>query len=226
MEQLIFCDHIGYPNRASILRAVCKATGVQFHHISPPDSTVSGADTITINPNWLPTIDTGERHATWYRCHLPYIAAASPDADYVWCIEGDVSANPIVWARMIVESRTLTQDGLSARLSHRAESPNNRWFRDANTPADFDHYWLQAITRLSRRAVGWLVESAERNRNIFSEVEAPSEIVMRGGTLAKLNQKQNEPLCHPCTMKFNDGNATTPKHPRRLLHPVKFDDVT
>ena len=226
----IMTDAAGYPNRAAIVGRTLSASGIQFFRVSPADRQQPGALTVDLPDGWLPSNDSPLNLKHWYRCHLHYLAAVRRHgikADFYWCFEGDVSASPATWLRLMDTTADMPHDGLWTRLSHASERPGIGWFSHPTTPPWGEWYCLGALFRVSARALDWWEESAAESREVFTEIAAPSVIARAGGTISRINRPHHESLYHCGTMKFNPGHATrTPPvhHPRMFHHPCKFDD--
>lgn len=228
---VIMSDAAGYPNRAEILGRVMSAAGIPFFHVSPVDQPQPEALLVDLPTEWLPVAeDRPLNWKHWYRNHLHYLAAVRRygiHVDHVWCAEGDVSASPATWLRLLETTADMPHDGLWTRLYHRDERPGIGWFSDPTTPRWADWYCLGALFRVSARALDWWEESATETREVFTEMAAPSLIARAGGTIGRINRPHHPPLYHCGTMKFNPGHATrTPPipHPRMFRHPCKFDE--
>jgi len=227
---VIMSDAVGYPNRAAMVGATMKAAGIEFLRVSPADQPQEGAATVDLLAEWLPAGDQPLHWKHWYRNHLHYLDAVRRygiKADHYWCFEGDVSASPLTWLRLIDTTADMDHDGLWTRLYHATERPGIGWFTHPTTPPWGEWYCLGALWRVSARALDWWEETAAETREAFTEIVAPSVIAHHGGTIARINRRNHEPLYHCGTMMFNPGHATrTPPvpHPGRFLHPCKYDD--
>lgn len=227
---LIMTDAAGFPVRSDILARTMQAAGVHFRRVSPADKRQPGAFPVDLPAEWLPADDRPLDRKHWARNHLHYLAAIRTygiRADYYWCVEGDVSASPATWLRLLETTADMPHDGLWTRLSHRAENPGIGWFHKPETPDWADWYCLGALFRVSARALDWWEASAAENREVFTEIAAPSEIARAGGTIGRINRPHHPSLYHCGTMKFNPGHVTASPpifHPRMFRHPVKADD--
>jgi len=225
---MIMTDHVGYPNRAALIKHVVGTVGVPFYRVSPADKPQEGALTIDVPAKWLPTTDTPLAEKHWWRNHLHYLQAVRMHdikADYYWCFEGDVAGSPVAWLRLLELTDELPHDGLWTRLYTREQQ--QAWFAQPSSPSWAQWYCLGAIFRVSARALDWWEESAEETRETFTEVAAPSVIARRGGTIGKINQPGKPSLYHCGTMMFNPRHASRHPpyaNPSMLRHPCKYDD--
>jgi hypothetical protein len=225
---VIMTDAAGYPNRAEILSRTMNAAGIPFLRVSPVEQPQLGASPIDLPPEWLPAAEDRPDHwKHWYRNHLHCLAAVRRygiQADHVWCAEGDVSASPATWLRLLETTADMPHDGLWTRLYHRSDGLDNGWFGHPTTPEWADWYCLGALFRVSARALDWWEQAAAETREVFTEIAAPSIIAREGGTIGRINRPDHPPLYHCGTMKFNPSRTPPIHHPQMFCHPCKFDD--
>jgi hypothetical protein len=187
MKQIIIIsDPGGFP-----LRQVAPATIAETVVICPSDKSHAHAQSVEFPEDWLPDFDPAMEYGRrcWWVCDRIFPAAVAQlnlDADYYWCVESDVVAKPGVWRNLIEASSGSERDGIYVHLSNRPETERPDWFGHPTTPPWALQHALGAMFRLSRRAMGWLAESAPVNRNVFCEINNPSIVRHAGGTLADL----------------------------------------
>ena len=186
MKQVILIsDPHGFP-----LRGVAPATAAETAMICPHDKPQPHARSVEFPETWLPTqqdLPYGKR--CWWVCDRIFPAAVQQlgiEADFYWCVESDVCAAADTWQQLIAESGKRTLDGIHVHLSTREMNPNNGWFKHPSTPGWATRHSLGAMYRFSRRAMDWLAQTAEANREVFCEVNAPSVIHREGGSTGDL----------------------------------------
>ena len=235
MTAALMADYGGHPVRAARFVAAMAAAGVRAVVTAPADSPQPHAATVEIPEAWLP--DNGQPRARrqWWRHHAEYLAAwqaGLADADLVWCVEGDVWAADDTWARLIKETADDPADGLFVSLTGQIGMAASGWFGHPTTPPWMRHQCLGAICRLSRRALGWLADSAEETREAFGEATVPSTLARAGGTIRELNVAGPKGYCGVNQGRWFYNRASMTAPPRRptvhgmlLNHPCKGDDA-
>lgn len=216
MKQLILIsDPQGYP-----LRVQASAEAAQTICICPGDKPREHGVTVALPEAWLPAKGNPQySRRCWWVCDRHFIAAIRQldlDADFYWCVESDVVANPDVWQRLILASESRASDGIFVWLTDRRP---NYWLSHPTTPAWATHHHLGAMFRLSRRAVAWLEAAAEEQREVFCEVNTASVIRRAGGSLADLRD---------LGWFYNSQTMTAPPskpivNPLLFNHPLKCD---
>ena len=185
---ILISDPHGLP-----LRGLAPATAAETVMICPHDKPQAHARSVEFPETWLPLRDPAMPYGArcWWVCDRIFTAAVVQlglDADFFWCVEGDVVAKPETWQRLIVAGESRALDGIFIHLADRASRSENGWLNHPTTPEWADRHCLGAMYRFSRRAMQWIAESAEENREVFCEVHAPSIIRNRGGSIGDLHQ--------------------------------------
>lgn len=175
------------------LRGVAPATAAETVMISPDDRPMPHTRCVTLPEDWRPNFGGGMAAGKrqWWVCDRIFAAAVQQlnlDADFFWCVESDVAAEPDVWKRLMAAGEKRALDGVFVHLSTRADNPGNPWLAHETSPPWTTHHCLGAVYRFSRRALDWMAQSAPDNRNVFCEVNAPSLIRREGGSIGDLHQ--------------------------------------
>lgn len=188
MKQIIIIsDNHGYPARYA-----APATAAETVIICPHDKATPGAIPIQMPESWLPLNGSDYGHRCWFRCEMMFPAAILQlglDADFYWCAESDVCALPDVWQRLLDASAKRALDGIYVNLGPReGDTGWRQWWTHPGTPGWANKRCLGAMFRLSRRAVQWLADAAEENRETFCEVANPSTVSRAGGSTGDMKQ--------------------------------------
>jgi hypothetical protein len=187
-QAIILLDVDGRTER---LRALQDASD-SVYGITPHDRPCEGFTPITVPPEWLPTdpaMDYARKcwHATG-TLGLAAILHLRLHADAYWLIESDCVATQARWAAMLEDHADNETDGSFICPRTRAETAWNHRWNDPTTPAWATHTHLNAIYRLSARAVDHLLAAAEECRECFGEMVVASVIHRAGGTLGRINR--------------------------------------
>ena len=231
----ILCDVSGVPNRWAAFHKAMNKVGVDSFYICPDHAGKSYAHSVALPESWLPNQpDKHIRERCWLRGHMHFVQAINqlcPDADHVWCIEGDTWAAGHTWRRLINETADDTSDGLFVGVQRKElNTGNNAWFSHHGTPDWGTLYSLHALFRISKRAVGWLLESAERDREVQSEIHCASLIQKNGGTLQDINKRDAAGWLSKDNGRFFTSPKTIVAPPHKcevdswmICHPIKED---
>lgn len=220
----ILNDVHGVPRRWFAFRKAMEAVGVEALCIAPEEKPKPYALPAVIRPEWLPTkTKAPDGQLNWWRGHMHFadaIASYCPDADFIWCVEGDTWAAGPTWRRLIRRTSDDTSDGLFTWLQYRGMH-HNRWWDHPSTPDWGKYYALHALFRLSGRAARWLHEEGEETREVFCEIHVASSVARHGGKIRGINRHGTPPLLMP-------GSVVAPpavcKPDWQLIcHPVKED---
>lgn len=220
-QMVLISDHVGYP-----LRAVNPSRVIETIVIGPSDKAPPHAVPIDYPESWLPTIlerKAGWRNQ-WWVCDRLYVRAIMElglDADYYWCVEGDVVAKEDTWRRLMAASSNRRLDGIFLHLTYKDRNKENPFFGFPTTPKWATNHCLGAMYRLSRRAVQWLQDSAQDHRNIFCEINAPTTIHLNKGSIGDMSQLGRF-YTRQC-MKGTDKHLGL--HTGMFCHPVKLNSV-
>lgn len=209
--EIMLADVLGIPSRQVTLNHFYPTT-----RIAPTDRCPQGCKPIAVPDEWKPNIPIPCKSG-WFKAETLYLQAlVDNQSDYVWFIESDVYAHEIVWRRLFEYTRHMSHDLLVVAPKTRSSNPTWMWFKDA--PAEFKTGILLPLSRVSKRALRWLVQAAESNRNIFCELAMPSTVENRGGTiydLLHLGLYDSDSMSY-YLQEFDYDD-------QRIFHPVKHE---
>lgn len=218
MKQLIIIlDVGGYTER---LRAL-QAAHPHVIGITPHDHPCDGFTPIQVPDEWLstdPAMDYAKK--CWHGTGTLGLAAIQQlglQADAFWFIESDCVAPTERWQAMIADHAENPTDAIFLCPRTRAETLWNHWWTHPGTPAWCDITHLNAIYRLTRRAVDAYADAAQECRECFGEMVIGSVVKRAGFTLGRINTATTH--MNTQTMK---ADPTRVLLNRRLVnHPVK-----
>ena len=216
--QVILIDVMGATER---LRAL-KDAHPNVIGITPHDKPCEGFTPIVTPEEWLPLQSYPDNYSRrcWWACGKLGIAAIRDlalDADFYWLIESDCVARQETWANLFSDHEENNEDGVFVSAKNRGQSPNGPVWGHPCTPSWANCWHINAIYRLSRRAVEWCIASAEETRESFGEMVIGSEIQRHGGSVGLINRGRTLLNCQ--TIK---ADPTRVLLNRTLInHPVK-----
>jgi len=218
-QQIIVLDVGGYTER---LRALSDSSP-HVVGVTPHDLPCAGFAAVRVPEEWLPsdtTIPYAKRcwHATG-TLGLAAIEQLGLDADHYWFIESDCVASPARWKSLIDSHAENQTDGVFVCARTRAETLWNPWWNHPGTPPWADVTHINAIYRLSRKAVGIYLAVIQQNRECFGEMLIGSAIKRAGATLGRINNDLSAPHLNNQTIKADPARVII--NPRLINHPVK-----
>lgn len=188
MKQIILIsDHVGRP-----LRGVAPATACETIMICPSDKPQPHARSVKFPDAWLPEFDASMDYGKrcWWVCDRIFAAAVTQlnlDADHFWCVESDVAASPKTWERLVEAGSKCELDGILTSLIERSTAPDGFPWELFSAPDWVTHQAFGPIYRLSRRALEWIADTAHTNRDAFCELNFPTVLADKKGTMCNLN---------------------------------------
>jgi len=218
MKHLIICMDVGgYTER---LRAL-QAAHPHVIGVTPEDKPCPGFTPIKVPDEWLstdPTMDYPKK--CWHGTGTLALAAIHQlrlDADFYWIIESDCVASTARWQAMIADHQENPTDAIFLCPRSKIETLANHWWTHPGTPAWCDVTHLNAIYRLSRRAIAAYLAAAEECRECFGEMVIGSAVKRAGGTLGRINTKTTH--MNTQTMKVDPARVILNRN--LVNHPVK-----
>ena len=127
----------------------------------------------------------------WFKSETIYLRAYDDiselsEYDFFWCIEGDVWADYSVWEKLFSQTENDTSDLLCVYPKTRNSHPQWMWWKTA--PKWAKKWILCAMYRLSSKSINWLIQDAQKNREVFSEINVPSTIHRYWWTISEINK--------------------------------------
>lgn len=229
----ILNDVHGVPVRWHAFSRAMAKVGVESFCICPDHLPKPYATAIELPDDWLPAApEISIKKKNWWRGHMHFAKAIKqlcPDVDHVWCVEGDTWAAGYTWRRLIQETSEVKSDGMFVDARRKGQIPCP-WYEHPTTPDWGTLYSLHALFRISQRASGWLLDSAEADREVFCEIHCASLIQKQGGTLQNINKRDATGVLSKDHGRFFTTAATITAPPNKcvadswmICHPIKED---
>ena len=188
MKQLVICmDVNGYTERLRALRdAHTHVVGV-----TPHDRPCKDFTPIQVPDEWLPSdLETPYSRKCWHATGtlgLEAILQLGLVADHYWFVESDCVASQKRWKEMFADNANNPADGLFVCTRTKQETAWNPWWSEAGVPEWASLTHINAIYRISAKAVEAWLSLAEDARECFGEMVVGSVVAKIGGSIGRIN---------------------------------------
>ena len=211
----ILCDSFGYTER----RRALVNSGIEVYAVTTRDNPPEGYLKVTIPDSWLPEGDEMDYNKKcWFKANAIYLAAIQQfeiEADHYWIIEGDCVATVDRWRRLFADHKDNDADLCTGCLDTRFSLPQFPYWHTAPEWANLTA--INALHRISRRAIDWNIAAAEEMRNTLSDATTASIVHRNSGSFCRINRTDTH--YDNQTMRAQEKGLFINKN--RINHPVK-----